>query len=144
MKYFLLALLLVASVAGKGPVSADTTQHTVVLTTDPDQLEPGASTLIFTILHDRQPLANERVWMQLSEKDKIYFSGVFNTDEYGNIILSYYFDRPGSYDLVVEVDHERIKLPVYVHGQYPLVLGFFIAVFIVFALLLDKIKSDFH
>jgi hypothetical protein len=136
----LLFLLLAAPVLAHGAAeTAATGNYTVELSTSPEQLEPGASTLIIHVLRGEQPVAHERVWLRLSNEDKIYFSSIFTTDEQGAVALSYYFTGPGVYELTVEVDKERAELPVHVHGQYMLIVGFLTAVFIVLALLLDRI-----
>lgn len=138
MKLFLLLLLLPFAAAqsvdewAAGP-------YTIQLTTLPEQLEPGHSNLIINVLKDNESVIAKDVWMRLSEGQKVYFAGTFRTDNSGAVSVSYLFNGPGNYDLTVEVDGNRASIPMQVHGQYLLMFGFLAAVFIVLALLMDRI-----
>jgi len=140
MRYIIL-LLLALPLAAAHDIAAEQSAgpYTIQLSTVPDQLEPGAASIIVSVLRDNESVQHKTVWLRLANGNKIYLAGTFETDETGSVSLSYLFNSPGNYELTVEVDGDRAVLPVPVHGQYLLLFGFLAAVFIVLALLMDKL-----
>ena len=134
---FVLCLPLV--VAHGNAQSAQAGVYTVELITFPEQLEPGQTQLVVHVLDGETPVPDKHVWLRLTDDKKTYLAGTFVTDQLGSITLSYLFNGPGEYELAADVEGSRALFEVHVHGQYMLLFGFLAAVFIVVALLLEKI-----
>lgn len=144
MKYFIFlvaAFFLLPLVAARtSQESAPLGDWNVTISSVPAQLEPGEATLSISLMQgDETPVVGEPVWVRISDGDDVFFAGSFVTDQSGLATFTYRFDRPGTYDLTVEANNNRVTLPFDVHGQYLLLFGFLASVFIVFALLLERI-----
>ena len=140
IRYLLLVLFLLP-LAAAHDVQAETQAgpYTIQLATVPDVLEPGPANIIVSVLENNVSVVQHEVWLRLSNGNKVYLAGTFETDGTGSVSLSYLFNSPGNYELSVDVDGNRTMLPIDVHGQYLLLFGFLAAVFIVLALLMDRI-----
>lgn len=140
MKYFfvflfLLPVVLSHSIQEQGVAGP----YTFQLSSIPEQLEPGSSNIIITVLQDNESVPDTDLWLRLSNGNKIYFANTARTDSTGTVTLSYYFNAPGAYDLTVAVGDNKTTMPVHVHGQYILIFGFLTAILIILALLLEKL-----
>ena len=133
---FLIALGPVFAHEGMQNVTAG--QYTVSLRTDPDTLQPGQSELIVQIERFGEKISEQQVWLRLRAGSDVIFATQTQTDTHGEAHLTYTFLRPGNYYMEVTVQEQRAQFPVHVHGQFVLLFGFLAAMFIVAALLLDK------
>jgi hypothetical protein len=112
--------------------------YNIEVFTQPEKLEAAAANIQVTVLLDDKPVVEKAVWIELVGSQGVALSGAYVTNGAGAVPIQYRFERPGYYNLIVEVDSHQVDLPLQVHGQYILLFGFLAAIFVVVALLLDK------
>lgn len=112
--------------------------YQIEVSTNPEKLEAASASILVSVNVDNKPVVEKTVWIELVGSQGVALSGAYVTNGAGGIPIQYRFERPGYYNLIVEVDEHQADLPLQVHGQYILLFGFLAAIFVVVALLLDK------
>lgn len=132
-------LFLLSLVLAQGGTSTVLDSYVFTVDTIPQQLAPGPADLVLHVTKDGVPLEFTPISVRLTNGNKVYLAGEFTTDKQGSVTLSYRFGGPGLYELTAEVEDTKVTMPLHVHGEYILLFGFLAAIFVVFALLVERL-----